>query len=268
MKIENFGMSDVGCKREKNEDSFFVSDALGLYMVADGMGGHVGGEFASKLAVKTVEQIVTQLTQDPDTTLQEETHLKPNDYKGWLQYSLMMASHAVYDVAAKDPALQGMGTTAVVLFFKKNRVYIANVGDSRCYRVRGHKMEQMTTDHSLVAEQMRAGILKPKEAKEHRLKNIITRSVGFQDVVEADIEARSVKVGDIYMLCSDGLHNLLEEDEIRDILIHQGLKDSCKHLIDIAKARGGDDNITVVLAKALSLEEADPSEDEESTLQF
>jgi protein phosphatase len=156
----------------------------------------------------------------------------------------------------------------MVMLFRDNRVYIANVGDSRGYRIRRNKMEQMTTDHSLVGEQIRAGMIRPKEAKEHRLKNIITRSVGFQEAVEVDVEARAVKAGDIYLLCSDGLYNMVEDDEILDVFLHHDLKEGTKHLVDIANSRGGDDNITLVLAKVVSLEkQEDGPEDEESTLQ-
>ncbi|MDO8528011.1 MAG: Stp1/IreP family PP2C-type Ser/Thr phosphatase [Deltaproteobacteria bacterium] len=268
MRIESFGMTDVGCRREKNEDNFLINDNLELYMVADGMGGHVAGELASKIAVKTVEEVITELNEDPDATLQDEIEIKPGDFKRWLQYSIVTASNRIFQKAVDDPALQGMGTTAVAMLFRKNRIYVANVGDSRGYRIRGKKIEQLTTDHSLVGEQIRAGMIKPKEAKDHRLKNIITRSVGFQDEVEVDVEARSVKVGDIYMLCSDGLYNLVEDDEIFDIITHHSLKEASAHLIDIAKARGGDDNITVILAKSISLEDEETeSEDEESTLQ-
>ena len=269
MAIESFGTSDVGCKREKNEDSFLINEELQLYMVADGMGGHVGGEYASRLAVSTIEEAVVQLNEDPNVTLQDDFEMRPGDFKAWLKYAILMASKKIFEKAAEDSALHGMGTTAVVQLFRKNRVYIANVGDSRGYRIRGNKLDQVTTDHSLVGEQIRAGLIKPKEAKEHRLKNIITRSVGFQEDVEVDIEARAIKEGDIYLLCSDGLYNMVDNDEILDVLIHHDLRESSKHLIDIANSRGGDDNITLVLTKIISLDHDDfkGKEDEESTLQ-
>lgn len=270
MRLSSFGLSDVGNKREKNEDSFLVSDPLELYMVADGMGGHVGGEFASRLAVETVQGAVAHLNGDPEATLQEDLpiRVKPGDFRSWLQYAILLASHRIFEKAEEDPSLQGMGTTAAVLLFRKSRVYVANVGDSRGYRIRGNKIEQLTTDHSLVGEQMRAGILKPKEAREHRLRNIITRSVGFQNDVEVDVEARPVRKGDMYLLCSDGLYNLVEDREILDVVTHQEMEGACRHLIDIANAKGGDDNITVVLAKVDALEgEMDEEEAEESTMQ-
>lgn len=267
MQIENFGISDVGCKREKNEDRTLINESLSLFMVADGMGGHVGGEYASKMAVKTVEEAVQQLQDDPDATLSDQVEVKPGDFKSWLQFALVVASRKIFEKAAEDTTLHGMGTTAVAMLFRKNRVYIANVGDSRGYRIRRNKIEQMTTDHSLVGEQIRAGIINPKEAKEHRLKNIITRSVGFQETVEVDVEARAVKPGDIYLLCSDGLYNLVEDDEILDIVTHHDLEKSGERLIDIANSRGGDDNISVVMAKVVALEAEETQEDEESTLQ-
>lgn len=265
MQIESFGFSDVGKKREKNEDSYLLEPDLNFFMVADGMGGHVGGEYASKMATETVGEIITALVKDPEATLPETGEIQVGDYKSYLQYSISTASSRIYDKALKDKRLQGMGTTTVSLWFQDNNVYIANVGDSRAYRIRSKKLEQLTTDHSLVGEQIRAGMIQPSQAKDHRLKNIITRSVGFQEEVEADIETKTVKEGDIYLLCSDGLYNLVEDDEILEIVTHQNLPEACRHLIDIANSRGGDDNITVVMAKVDSLE---LEEEEESTMRL
>lgn len=267
MRVEYAGVTDVGCKRTKNEDSLITDEKLNLFMVADGMGGHSAGEFASRMAVQTVLEIIQELTDDPDATLQNTTSIRPGDFKAYLRYAITQASQKIYEKATEDSSMQGMGTTAVVCLFRKNRVFIANVGDSRGYRIRNKKIEQVTEDHSLVAEQIRAGILRPSEAKEHRLKNIITRSVGFQEIVDVDCEAKSAKVGDIYLLCSDGLYNMMEDDEILGVVSQQPLQDAAAHLIDIAKTRGGDDNITLVLAKIGALDDGDPDEDEESTLQ-
>jgi len=265
MQIESFGISDVGKKREKNEDSFLVKPDLSLYMVADGMGGHVGGECASKMAVETVEAVISELLHDPEATLPESASVKIGDYKSYLQYSLSQASFRIYDRALKDSKLQGMGTTSVVLMFQDDKAYVANVGDSRVYRVRKGKIEQLTEDHSLVGEQLKAGMLQKEDLKVHRLRNIITRSVGFQAEVEADVDVKSLKEGDIFLLCSDGLYTLVEDAEMCDVLNHQNLQEACKHLIDIANSRGGDDNVTVVVAKVVSLESA---EEEESTMKL
>lgn len=265
MQIEGFGRSDVGRKREKNEDSLLLKPDCNLYLVADGMGGHVGGEYASKLAAEAVGDIVSELLRDPEATLPETGEIKPGDLKGYLQYAINTASGRIFDKARQNTRLQGMGTTTVCLLFQKNKVYVANVGDSRAYRVRAKKLEQLTVDHSLVEEQIRAGIIQPSEAREHRLKNIITRSVGFQEEVDADITAKALQVGDIFLLCTDGLYNQVSGDEMLEVVLNQSLKSACRHLIDIANARGGDDNITVVLTKVASIEEAE-SEPEESTM--
>ncbi|MBI4223360.1 MAG: Stp1/IreP family PP2C-type Ser/Thr phosphatase [Deltaproteobacteria bacterium] len=263
MQIESFALSDVGRKREKNEDSFLLNPEHNLYMVADGMGGHVGGEFASSLAVETVGDILSELMTDPEATLPESGEIKPGDFKSYLQYAITIASGRIFEQARLNARLQGMGTTAVCLLFRKNKAYIANVGDSRAYRLRGKKLDQLTTDHSLVEEQLRAGIIQPAEAKGHRLKNIITRSVGFQEEAEADISAKNLQEGDVFLLCTDGLYNLVSHEEISDVLLNQNLKNACRHLVDIANSRGGDDNITVILTQVTSL---DASEEEESTM--
>lgn len=263
MHIESCGWTDVGRKRQKNEDSLRLEEKCRFYMIADGMGGHVGGEFASRMAVETVGDIVTELLRDPEATLPDTGEIKPGDYKSYLQYAIGVASSQIFAKAVQNTRLQGMGTTTVCLLFQNNKVYIANVGDSRAYRIRGGKIEQLTVDHSLVEEQMRAGILRPSEAREHRLKNIITRSVGFQEEVEADIFARTLQEGDVFLLCTDGLYNMVTAEEMRDVVLNQSLKNACRHLIDIANSRGGDDNITVILTKTVSLEEEEP---EESTM--
>lgn len=264
MELRSFGLSDVGRRREKNEDSLLICDEFALYMVADGMGGHLGGDFASQLAVTTIEETIRSLETDPDMTLQEEDALpiKAGEYQGYIRYAIRIASRRIFERAQAEPALHGMGTTAVALLFRNNKVYIANVGDSRAYRIRGDRISQITKDHSLVGEQIRAGILSEGDARVHRLKNIITRSVGFQEDVDTDVDIRVVRQGDRFLLCSDGLSNLVEANEIRDIVATNDLEPSCRHLIDIANERGGDDNITVVLVNVAALDQE--SSDEES----
>ena len=265
MQLEYFALSDVGKKREKNEDSVLADGHAQLFLVADGMGGHLGGEYASRMAVNTIGAIIETLENDPNATLSTDTGVKPGDYKSLLNYAIQVASNKVYEKASADPALHGMGTTTVGLLFRGNRVYIANVGDSRGYRIRGGKIEQVTEDHSLVGEQLRAGMLEPEEVREHRLKNIITRSVGFQGEVEVDVVARVVKPGDIYLLCSDGLSNMVPDAQLCDVVAHNKPKEACRRLIDIANERGGDDNISAVLVKVLSTESND---EEETTIQL
>jgi len=250
MKIRSFGASDVGKKREKNEDSILVDDEMGLYIVADGMGGHLGGEFASRLAVQTVQEIFYKLAEDPEATLIEEQEDAGVDLGERLKYSIRVASLRVYEEAERDDSLTGMGTTAVSMAIGDDKAYIGNVGDSRAYLVRDGQIIQLTEDHSLVTEQIKAGFINEEGAKTHRLKNIITRSVGYQKDVEADLFVRDLEVGDKFVLCSDGLTNMVADDEIFQIVDQRkGLKKTCEKLISAANDKGGDDNISVVIVE-------------------
>lgn len=248
-------MTDVGRKREKNEDSLLVNADLGLFMVADGMGGHLGGEFASRIAVKTVEETIQQILQDPEATLAKDVVFDRADPGAILKYALRVASQRIYEEACRNIHLRGMGTTAVVLFLREGKGYIAHVGDSRAYLVRDGGIKQLTVDHSLVAEQLRAGFITEEELKNHKFKNIITRSVGFQNDVEIDLLIRDLEVGDRFLLCSDGLTNLVGEGDLHRILSKSQPKDACRKLIDLANKRGGDDNVTVIVASVVSIDD-------------
>ncbi len=254
-------MTDVGKRREKNEDSFLVNEELGLFLVADGMGGHLGGDFASRIAVQTIGEMIELLEEDPETTLQEGNHIKPGDFSGYFRYAVRLASKRIHDTAQDDPSLRGMGTTAVGMLIRDGKAYVANVGDSRVYRVRGGEIAQITRDHSLVGEQIRAGLLTEEDARTHRLKNIITRSVGFQEDVEADIEIRALGVDDQFLLCSDGLSNMITDAEMRDVILVNEPEAACRRLIDLANERGGDDNITVVLIRIDAIAEGEVTDD-------
>lgn len=252
--MECYGLTDVGKKREKNEDSLLVNADLGLFMVADGMGGHLGGEFASKIAVKTVEETIQRLLGDPEATLATDSVFDRNDPGELLKYALKVASQRIYEEACRNTNLRGMGTTAVVLFIRDGRGFIGHVGDSRAYLVRNGEVRQLTADHSLVAEQLRAGFITEEELKHHKFKNIITRSVGFQNEVEIDLLIRDLEAGDRFLLCSDGLTNLVEDSDLHKIVLKNPPKEACKKLIDLANKRGGDDNITVVITNILATE--------------
>lgn len=271
MKIKSFGLSDVGKRREKNEDSFLIREEMGLYVVADGMGGHLGGNIASKMAVDTIFEVMAELEDDPDMTLQDGGVVRAGEYQSHLRYAVRLASKRVYQRALENKALRGMGTTVVVLFFRNNKAYIAHVGDSRAYRIRGNEMIQITKDHSLVGEQIRAGLITEEEARTHRLKNVITRSVGFQEGVDADIDIRVVREGDRFLLCSDGLTNMIRNEDIRDIVVANDVENGCRRAVDIANERGGDDNITILLSEVVGLdteeeETLDPTD--EPTIEF
>jgi protein phosphatase len=261
MRIRGWGASDVGRKRDHNEDSFLCNDALSLYAVADGMGGHLGGERASRMAVDLIEQTVRATIAPPDRTASflEATPLQATGTPGaamatsvghLLREAVVEADRAIYENALTDPAVWGMGTTLTVLFFAERRVYVGHVGDSRAYLYRDGRARQLTDDHSWIQDQVRAGLLSPEEAKESRFRNIITRSVGFEPSVQPDMQDLSVQAGDCYLLCSDGLSNYLSLDEIGQVLTTQYYRDAPRTLISIANDRGGDDNVTCICVYA------------------
>ncbi len=253
MKIESYGMSNVGMKRQQNEDSYLINDSLGLYMVADGMGGHLGGEFASKMAVSTVEEVIQGLQMDPDATQIKGVNTEGSNPGSQLIHALQEAGRRIHDQAMFDENLRGMGTTAVVALFFAPQLYLANVGDSRAYLIRDGKISQITEDHSLVSEQVKAGMISQKDARGSRLKNIITRSVGYQEEVDIDLVSQELKTGDKVLLCSDGLSNMVEDKEILEMVDKSDIKEACEQLINRANLGGGDDNITVVLFQAYEI---------------
>lgn len=258
MHFETYGISDIGKKREKNEDSLLVEEARGLYLVADGMGGHLGGGYASRLAVDTIRDVVCQLQEDPESTLLSPGTADRNNPGEQLRYAVRLASKRVFDESIQDSNLRGMGTTVVGLLFDREemtkstgRLYLAHVGDSRAYRIREGDIQQLTVDHSLVNEQLKAGMITPQEVRHHRLKNIITRSVGFQSDVQCDLTCLDWHVGEIFILCTDGLTNMLEDKDILRLTAKNNPKFVGDKLVEMANRRGGDDNITVVVISCL-----------------
>ena len=249
MKVQAFGLSDVGRKRSKNEDCFLVGDGLGLYIVADGMGGHSGGEFASRFAVNTVEEVIQSMNTDPEATVISGVNSEETDFGDRLRYAIQVASQKIYDQALFDQELRGMGTTIVALLVQGDRVCLANVGDSRGYLVRDGQIRQVTTDHSLVSEQMRAGLISEKDARTHRYKNIITRSVGYQEDVEIDLNYLDLKAGDKILMCTDGLTNMVTDDEILRLIIERDVTGASQELIRLANEHGGDDNVTALICE-------------------
>lgn len=247
MKIEAYGLSDVGKKRTRNEDSFLVSEDLHLYIVADGMGGHSGGEYASRLAVATMEEVLMSINKDPEATVISGVNSEETEYGDRLKYAIEVAGQKIFDQALYDSDLKGMGTTITSVMIDEGMAYVANVGDSRVYLIRGKNIKQLTTDHSLVSEQMRAGLISEHDAKKHKLKNIITRSVGYQEEVEIDLSKIEIQKDDKLMLCSDGLTNMVDDQGLIDIIQSNDVQTSCRELINKANGNGGDDNITVIL---------------------
>jgi PPM family protein phosphatase len=236
MNLEVWCRTDRGLKREINQDSFLINENLGLYIVADGMGGHKGGEVASSIAVKTVEDVV----QNPPMA-----DLKPRDL---LSYAYTEASRRIFDMATnEDPELAGMGTTMVLLFHDSNKIYLGNVGDSRGYLFRRPHLWQLTEDHSLVMDQLRAGMINEQQVQNFAGRNVITRSVGYEREVSADFIHRPLTRGDVFILCSDGLTSMVPDNKIAEILNKTSTENFVDHCIEAALKNGGDDNVTVMV---------------------
>lgn len=243
MTVQVWCETDVGLRRNNNQDSFLIDESLGLYLVADGMGGHLGGEVASKLAVETVRDVVQQ-------TLRENGARRPNA-RAVLAKAYESACAAIYDKSqAPGSELQGMGTTLVAAFLVGDTVYIGNVGDSRAYLFSQGQLWQITEDHSLVNEQLRAGLLKESDVERFAAKNVITRSVGFEREVQVDIVERTLQPGDMILICSDGLSGMIDDGQIAQICSSLPPKDVVSKCINEAKANGGDDNVTTLVIYA------------------
>ncbi len=236
--MQSSGITDTGSKRKNNQDSIFFSDEPvgslpNLYIVADGMGGHRAGDKASRMAIDiTVEFIKKSTIENPIAILKR---------------AMIYANNEIYKSANKDPDLVGMGTTMVAAVALDGKLYVANVGDSRLYVV-GNEIRQITMDHSLVEEMIRSGELERKKGRNHPEKNIITKAMGSRDEVVPDFFEIDMEPDDKYVLCSDGLSNMVEDDEIRDIVMdYHDIKDAARALVDRANYYGGSDNISVVI---------------------
>ncbi|MGK5083704.1 Stp1/IreP family PP2C-type Ser/Thr phosphatase [Bdellovibrionota bacterium FG-1] len=238
--------TDVGRKRSQNQDHVAALPDLGLFIVADGMGGHRGGETASRMAIEVVEQQVRQTQQESSDWNPKET----------IKRAIEAASQTIYKKALEDSSLQGMGTTTVALLFKNGLLTIGHVGDSRCYFLRPGAIWQITRDHSLVQEKLRAGLITRAELKTDRMKNVITRSVGFEFEVNVEIFEMNAEPGDVFLVCSDGLSGLLEDDQILNIFAenekqNQPPSQIVERLIEAANTHGGDDNISTILIQVM-----------------
>jgi protein phosphatase len=249
LKALSAGLTDVGRKRSHNEDSYLIDDELQLFVVADGMGGHAGGGTASRIAVETIDKELRGVRTSPTSPFKAETSLQDSPLPDFLRAAVEKACFEIYRAAQEDPRLAGMGTTVISLCVQHEHALFAHVGDSRAYLVRGELIQQISEDHSLVNEQIKAGMITPDEARHSRYKNIITRSVGFEEEVQVDVMGIMLKPNDSFILCSDGLANLVEDKEICEIVARSELKDAPKKLVDLANERGGDDNITVICVR-------------------
>ena len=252
MELSYWAASDVGKKREINEDSFLVDKKLSLFVVADGMGGHASGEVASQMAVHEFRNAVEAGHEIVERYGKGDPTVRPQDVLSLLEHAVQSAGHAVYEKGQAEPDKRGMGTTASALLISGDRGFIAHVGDSRVYMLRAGQVVQLTEDHSLVNELIRRGRV-TKEGFEtspyKAYKNAVTRAVGVYEQVQGDTIDFEILPGDQFLLCSDGLHAYLNDARIIDLLKGDDVKALPKKLIDMANAGGGHDNITAVVVR-------------------
>ncbi len=253
MKTISVGQTDVGRRRAINEDSFFRDDRMGFYVVADGVGGHSKGEIASRETVEqlrmwvygaapTLEQLITETEQGNADA--------PWEIRRLLESGMQSACYMVYGMAELDPDKKGMSTTCSALLVRGGYAYAAHVGDSRVYRLRGRSALQMTEDHTLINYKLKHGLITPEEAARAGGKNVITRAVGHKDYVQVDTADVDARAGDKFMLCSDGLHNYIQqESELITLLEGDSLDASAAAAVSMANERGGKDNITVIVVE-------------------
>ena len=241
--MEAFAKSDIGKVRDMNQDSYYISGEesnLKLYILADGTGGYKGGEIASKLATASVksyiESNIDNIIKDRDEILKL--------IKSAMEYANMV----VYERSKEDAQLEGMGTTLEVCLIYNNKMYIGHVGDSRIYRIRKEFMRKLTTDHSYVEKLVKDGTITKEQAHNHPKKNMLTKALGCTIFVEPDVTVKGFIKDDIILMCSDGLTNMIEEDEIYNI-IKQDYKSAPQRLVDKANENGGYDNITAIVIK-------------------
>ena len=255
MTHEVFVLSDVGCVRAHNEDDAVVLPEMQVYAVADGMGGHSSGEIASQLSVRAFSSVY----RDPERSRQIKKEWKreredlgtdcvPSLAEYQLRHAVLHANETIFSHAARKPELGDMGTTLVCMAFSGSRVYVAFVGDSRAYRLRDGAIEQLTEDHSLANDLIRAKALLPEDLDAFPYKNVIVRALGLQAQVEVDSFYRSARPGDRYLLCSDGLSDLVKNNRIGEILSsNPGAEAAAEVLAEEAMDAGGNDNITVLV---------------------
>ena len=237
--------TDPGLARDNNEDAVAFEQLTGLCILADGMGGYNAGEIASGMATAFIKSEMGRWLS------QAGKNANSKEVKRALEICVQNANHSIFNAANSNPQYTGMGTTLVVGVFQAGRLMLGHIGDSRCYRKRADAFEQITKDHSLLQEQIDAGLITPEQALTATNKNLVTRALGVEDAVVLDVTEHAVEDGDVYVICSDGLSDMVLDGEIADIMLgHATLEEKSKQLIDAANANGGRDNISVVLVHA------------------
>jgi protein phosphatase len=242
MKIISAGNTNVGRTRKNNEDFFLVDDDIRLYAVADGIGGHSGGEVASRMAIETLQEIIGANRPGGDKR-------SGGPVASVLENAFTVANARMIDAGLRKPELSGMGTTLTALFLTETDIHVAHVGDSRAYLLRDGVLNQVTDDHGVVAEQVRAGLITPDQARRSPYRHIITRALGIDRQVRVDHKTIEPRQNDLFLLCTDGLTEMVEDPEIERILRQETPESAVEKLIAAANARGGVDNITVIALK-------------------
>jgi serine/threonine protein phosphatase PrpC len=292
MRLWAWGQSDPGRKRERNEDSYLVDPALGVLAVADGMGGHQGGATASRMAVELLASELADARGDFDAAVRKQKEVSvrtteempsidpatlPPTVPGSTDEALLpggvalvfspalelmrdivrRASSGIYEAAFDRPELRGMGTTLTAMLLHGGKAHVVHAGDSRCYMFRDGRLRQVTEDHSWINEQMKSGSMTEAEAKASRFRHVITKSIGFEREIDADLKSVPVSAGDCFLLCSDGMSNYVEHGELERIVAMTWYRKLPQQLIQLANDRGGDDNITVVVGLVSNTPPAD-----------
>lgn len=251
MKISYKAVSDVGRKRKGNEDSLVVNAEHGLFVVADGMGGHAAGEVASKVAVDSINEFVCLTGSDEEITwpfgLDEDISYDGNRLKTAVRY----ANRKVLETTKTKTEYEGMATTVAAVMVDGDTVNLAHVGDSRVYLFSDGNLEQLTSDHSWVNEQLQSGIISADQARTHPLRNVVTRALGGKPDLQVDMQVHTLSPGDVLLICSDGLTTMVPDEEIAQVLTEAGgdIDKGAQDLVAEANDRGGEDNITVVLLR-------------------
>ena len=251
MRAVSAGISDVGLQRDHNEDSFAILRDQELFIVADGMGGHRAGDVASRLATEAIVDFF-RATANDDATWPFHFDSRLSEEENRLLTGIRIANRQIIERSARSRECQGMGTTVVGVLFspKKGKVFIGHVGDSRAYRIRDGQIQQLTRDHSLVNDYLLAMPELSEEQRSDLPKNVITRALGMQENVAVDLQSDDARLGDVYLLCSDGLSGMLDDDEMLAVVNNSpDLSEGCRRLVAMANEHGGEDNITAVVVR-------------------
>jgi len=248
LRVDIGARTDVGRVRSNNEDCYRLVPALNLFVLSDGMGGEAHGEVASALAVETIAVHCLETANNPSTPLLGEPRADLSDKTNRLASAVHLANHRIHEAALSDPAHRGMGATILAAWLDGHRMSLAHVGDSRAYLLRGGVLEQLTLDHSLVAEQVRRGLITPQQADTSTMQSVLIRALGTRPEVEVDADEQLLLDGDSVLLCSDGLTRMVTDPEIASNLItHSEAQAAADRLVELANENGGEDNITVVV---------------------